>query len=361
MGKQRVVLLVIFLPLSSLVLMGCQRKEVATSSPPKGREAALAQLSDKARQAFFKAALGPLGDVPVPPDNPITREKVELGKMLFFDPRLSGDKKTSCASCHIPEKAWADGKVVCVGAGGRKGLRNTPSLLNVAYYQKFFLDGRATSLEDQALTELSSPHMGSSPDRAAKAIAAIAGYAPLFRAAFGSDQVTADRIARALATFERTLVTGPSPFDKFIEGDTDALTEEQKKGLEIFLTRGKCTDCHRTRFFTNHQIARTTLYMAPDFGLYNLTKKEYDRGKFRVPTLRNIALTAPYLHNGYEATLEDVTFFTLNGRSRRYMKERGEIMPIKPFTDEELKSVVEFLKSLTGELPVVERPSRLPQ
>ncbi|HXF04890.1 MAG TPA: cytochrome c peroxidase [Blastocatellia bacterium] len=361
MGKQRIVLPALILSLLSVVLVGCGRKEVTTSAPPKGREAALAQLSDKARQAFFKAALGPLGNVPVPPDNPITPEKVELGKMLFFDPRLSGDRKTSCASCHIPEKAWADGRVVCVGVGGRKGMRNTPSLLNVAYYQKFFWDGRARSLEDQALKELSSPHMGSSPERAARAIAAIPGYGPLFRAAFGSDQVTPDRLAKALATFERTIVTGPSPFDKFIEGDTEALTEEQKKGLEIFLTRGKCTDCHRTRFFTNHEIARTTLYMAPDYGLYNLTKKEYDVGKFRVPTLRNIALTAPYLHNGYEATLEDVAFFTLNGRSRRYMKEHGEIMPIKPFTDDELKSVVEFLKSLTGELPAIERPRQLPQ
>jgi cytochrome c peroxidase len=340
----------------------CSDKQPVTATREKsGREAMLASLSTGARKKFTSANLSPLGDVPVPKNNPITTEKVELGKILFFDPRLSGDGKTSCGTCHIPEKAWADGKAICVGSGGKRCLRNTPTIINVAYYQKFFWDNRSNSLEDQALKMLSMPEMGSSPERAVKTLSGIAGYKPLFQAAFGSDEITADRIANAIATFERTVVSRDSPFDKFMEGDLNALTDKQKAGLDLFLNRGNCTECHRGRFLTNHDVAKSPLYEPNDPGVYTATKREYDRGKFKVPTVRDIDLTAPYMHHGYEATLDSVVFFTLEGHSRRKMKELQQTLLRQKFNDEERGAIVEFLKSLTGTLPTIAPPHELPK
>lgn len=342
--------------------LGCQSQKPVTET--RRDPAPLEQLRPTARTNFLKARLGPLDPVPIPPDNPLTEQKVTLGKTLFFDPRLGGDQKTSCASCHQPEKAWADGRARAVGVRNRRAMRNTPTLLNVAYYETFYWDGRASSLEDQVLKALANPdEMASSPAAAVKTISAIDGYKPLFEAAFGDSQVTAERIAQAIASFERTLVTGPSPFDKFIKGDLDAMTGEQKEGLNLFLTRAECFTCHQGKFFTNQEFTPSGIYVQPDMGRYNWTKQQYDYGKFRVPSLRNAALTPPYFHNGSEPNLVEAAFFRIHGQTRDQLKKRGDVVYelSKRFSDEEIKYMAAFMQALTGELPKVDVPQTLPQ
>lgn len=354
--KRIIALLPILIALLLLVgAVGCGSKKTTTGTAKKQNP--LEQLKPTARSNFLKARLGSLDEVPVPADNPLTPAKVELGKQLFFEPRLGGDGKTSCASCHKPDKAWSDGRARSIGARNRRGLRNTPTLLNVAYYKVFYWDGRASSLEEQALKALSNPEeMASSAQSAVKTISALELYRPLFKTAFGSEDVTADRIAQAIASFERTLVTGPSPFDRFLQGDLTAMTAEQKEGLNLFLTRAECAGCHRGPLFSNQEFAPSGIYIAPDWGRYNWTKKDYDAGKFRVPSLRNVALTAPYFHNGSEPSLIQAAFFRAHGKTRKELAQRGiePYMLSRHFTDEELKQMTAFMEALTGELPKIE-------
>lgn len=349
------------LPILTVLLLvlgavGCGSEESTTTAPAK-KPNPLEQLRPTARSNFLKARLGLLAEVPVPADNPLTPAKVELGKHLFFEPRLGGEGKTSCASCHQPDKAWSDGRARPIGVRNHRGLRNTPTLLNVAYYKVLYWDGRASSLEQQALMALSNPEeMANSVHNAVKTISAIESYRPLFTAAFGSEQVTADRIAQAIASFERTLVTGPSPFDRFLQGDLNALTAEQKEGLSLFLTRAECVGCHRGPLFSNEEFMPSGIYVAPDWGRYNWTKKDYDMGKFRVPSLRNVALTAPYFHNGSEPSLVQAAFFRAHGKTRKELAQRGiePYMLSRHFTEQELKQMTAFMEALTGELPKIE-------
>jgi cytochrome c peroxidase len=246
-------------------------------------------------------------------------------------------------------------------------MRNTPTLLNVGYYKTLYWDGRASSLEDQALKALANPdEMASSPQNAVKTISSIQGYRPLFKAAFGSEEITAERIAQALASFERTLVTGPSAFDKFLAGDVTALTPEQKEGLTLFLTRAECVNCHRTPLFTNEEFKPAGIYVHPDFGRYNWTKKEYDYGDFRTPSLRNVALTSPYFHNGSVPALFDAAFFRIHGVARKDFEKKlregyNRYMYTTRFSDQEIEQMVAFLNSLSGEPPPVEVPREWPK
>jgi cytochrome c peroxidase len=363
--KRIIALIPILIALMLLLgLAGCQSEKTARKPEKSGREIALGQLKVTARDNLVRAKLGPLPSVAAPADNPITPEKVALGKMLFFDPRLSADGKTSCASCHQLEKAWADGRAKSVGVHRRKGLRNTPTLLNVAYHKVYCWDGRAKSLEEQVLKSLADPvEMGSSSARAVKTISAITGYRPLFQAAFGSDEVTTDRLAQAIASFERTLVTGPSPFDRFLDGDLTAMTPEQKEGLSLFLTRAECVKCHRGPTFSNDEFALSGIYVAPDWGRYNLTKRDYDLGKFRVPSLRNVALTRPYFHNGSESSLRGASFFRMHGkREKEVNAPGGQVYALgQRFSDDEVERVTAFLEALSGEPPHIQPPTALPQ
>jgi cytochrome c peroxidase len=361
-GMKTTIILMMILALSVVTFVGCESKKPTKTETARSSEP-LKFLGPTARGNFLKARLGPLKEVSVPADNPLTAEKVNLGKLLFFDARLSGDQKTSCASCHRPEKAWADAQPRSVGVGKRRGRRNTPSLLNVAYYQTFYWDGRASSLEEQVLKALANPEeMAGSPPRAVKTIGSIEGYRPLFNAAFGSEEVTAERLAKAIASFERTLVTGTSTFDRFLQG-TAELTDEQKKGMELFLRRADCVGCHRGPFFTNEEFKPGGIYIHPDWGRHNWTKQEYDRGKFRVPSLRNVALTAPYFHNGSEPSLEQAAFFRSHGKTRKELEKLGynQYVLAHHFSDDEIKQMTAFMQSLTGDLPKVEAPPELPK
>jgi cytochrome c peroxidase len=315
--------------------------------------------------------------VPFPEDNPYSAEKVALGKQLFFDPRLSKDNTISCASCHDPEKGWADGIEVAVGINGQQGKRNTPTIINTAYYDTLFLDGRVNSLEEQSLHPIANPiEMGLPLDELLTKLDDIEEYSPLFEAAFGDDIITLDRIAKAIATFERTIVSTESDFDRFLKGDSQALTDQQLHGLHLFRTKARCMNCHSGPMMTNNGFENIglTYYgrFFEDRGRYNVTYKPEDMGKFRVPMLRDIKATDPTTHLGFF----DLAFITRNGtvlgllamydngmtRNRggnfpqyagKYDKNFPSVSPLierLAMTNDELLALNEFMGAISSEI-----------
>jgi cytochrome c peroxidase len=308
----------------------------------------------------------PLGLPPVvwPADNPYSASRVELGRNLFFDPRLSSNGKVSCATCHPPEHAFAGGDPPPRGVTGTPLRRRAPTLINRAYGRSQFFDGRAATLEAQTTFPISAPdEMGSSPPAAAGVVSGIAGYAPLFEEAFGDRQVTYDRIVKAIASFERTIVSGNSPYDRFLNGDKHALTPGARRGLEIFERSGECSECHSGYNFTDEKFSSLGIgpdQRPPDLGLGAITGKRRDDGKFKVPTLREVVHTGPYMHDGRDRTLDEVLeFYRKGGQPSRYLDSR--IAPF--FLDAPAKAnLVEFLESLSGEgWQQIKAPERLPQ
>lgn len=247
--------------------------------------------------------IGSLGPVPFPSDNPYSIEKAELGKTLFFDPRLSKSKQIACASCHDPELNWGDARRVPYGEDRQLGARNSPSLMNVAYAKVMFWDGRATTLEEQAEFPIKDPkEMNHHIDFATKKVAQIKGYKILFKEAFGNEKVTNERITMALATFQRTLLSPKTRFDKFIAGDSKQLTDQEITGLHLFRTKARCINCHNTAYFSDNQFHNIGLtYYGreyEDLGFYNTTKLAKNVGEFKTPSLREVSQNAPYMHNG---------------------------------------------------------------
>jgi cytochrome c peroxidase len=308
----------------------------------------------------------PLGLPPVvwPADNPYSAARMELGRNLFFDPRMSSNGKVSCATCHPPEHALAGGDPPPLGVTGVPLRRRAPTLINRAYGRSQFLDGRAATLEAQIAGPVTAPdEMGTTPQAAAAAIQGIAGYAPLFEAAFGDRQVTFDRIAKAIATFERTIVSGNSPYDRFLHGDKDALSAGAKRGLEIFERSGECTECHSGFNFTDEKFASLGIGpdgRVPDLGLGEITRKRGDEGKFRVPMLREVVHTGPYMHDGRFRTLDEVLeFYRKGGKPGPRLDSR--IAPF--FLDARAKGyLMEFLQALGGEgWQGIKAPQKLPE
>lgn len=308
----------------------------------------------------------PLGlpPVPWPADNPYSAAKVELGRNLFFDPRMSSNGKISCATCHPPAHAFAGGEPPPLGVTGTPLRRRAPTLINRAYGHSQFVDGRATTLEAQISGPVTaSDEMATTPQAAAGAIARIAGYAPLFEAAFGDRQVSFDRIVKAIASFERTILSGNSPYDRFVNGDKHALSQSAKRGLDIFERTGECSECHSGYNFTNEKFAGLGIgpdEQPPDLGLAEITGKRRDDGKFKVPTLREVAHTGPYMHDRRYRTLDEVLeFYRKGGKPGPHLDSR--IAPF--FLDAPAKAnLTEFLKSLSGEgWQQIRAPERLPQ
>jgi cytochrome c peroxidase len=281
-----------------------------------------------------------------PADNPLTPAKVRLGRRLFFDPILSGDRTVACATCHDPAHGFAGTSALAVGARGQRGTRNAPSLLNVGYHSAFFWDGRAASLEEQALQPIADPkEMASSAEEAVRRLRADPAYVAQFREAFGGE-ATAENLARALASFERTLVSGDSPVDRFRSGDVAALSTDAKQGLWLFESRGGCWRCHADGNLSDGKFHNTGVGGGADPGRYVVTHRDRDRGAFKTPTLRNVAKTGPYMHDGSMATPEEVV---------RYYARGGNPNPnldpaIKPLnlTDADVRHLVAFLEALTG-------------
>ena len=309
----------------------------------------------------------PLGLIPVqfPKDNPYTPEKAALGKLLYFDPRLSADNTVSCASCHSPAFAFTDGKAVSDGIRAQKGGRSAPTVINRAYSLNQFWDGRAKSLEEQAGGPMQNAiEMGNTHEGVVKSIQGIAGYAPLFAKAFGSPEIDIDRTTKAIATYERTVLSGNSAYDRYKAGNKRALSAAQQRGMDIYFNKAKCDQCHEGVNFTLNSYNNLGVGSDkpnPDTGRYAVTKNDAEWGSFKTPTLRDIARTAPYMHDGSLATLEAVVDFYNKGGIKN--KNLDEKMKPLDLSKAEQTDLVAFLKSLNGEgwLAQHQPPKQFPQ
>ncbi|MHB8834769.1 MAG: cytochrome-c peroxidase [Candidatus Methylomirabilia bacterium] len=324
----------------------------------------------------------PLGEVPVPATNPQTAEKIDLGRTLFFDRRLSGDGTMSCASCHIPEQGFADGQAIALNYPTTRNWRNSQTLINVAYQKRLFHDGRSGSLEEQALFPLMSAfEMNQNLDFVEEEVRSVPEYVAAFTRVFGSPDTTREQIAMAIAAFERTLVSRDAPLDRYLAGDEQALSSAAKAGLEIFTGKGRCSTCHAggnlagdgfhalnvpesPEFERDPRVSATRRFvakvsgyedfrtLAEDPGRFLVTKDKRDWKAFRTPTLREIARTAPYMHNGIFSTIEEVIAFVDRGGG-----EGNTALKPLGLTEEEKEALRAFLvEGLTGPEIVVPYP-----
>ena len=305
----------------------------------------------------FKKPKPPLGLVSIiwPPDNKFSPAKAELGWLLYFDKRLSIDNTISCASCHDPKKGFTDQAPVATGIRGQKGGRSAPTVINRAYSVEQFWDGRAPSLEAQAIGPIANPiEMGETHEHVVKKLQGIPGYAKRFKKVFGTEDFTIEDVGKALATFERTVLSGNSPYDRYRAGDKNALTTAQKLGLELFRGKARCNNCHFGINFTDGTFVNVGAGMDkpnPDPGRMDYTKRPEDFGSFKTPTLREIEHTAPYMHDGSLKTLIDVVEHYNKARNKfpdPRVKVNARIIPLK-LTQQEKQGLVEFLKALSGE------------
>ena len=284
----------------------------------------------------------------VPDDNRLTTDKIELGRRLFFDKSLSSDRSVACASCHKPELAFSDSVAIAIGVGNRKGTRNAPAIINRAYGKSFFWDGRAQTIEEQVLEPIQNPvEMNLTLDELIGRLKAEPSYVDAFQRTF-SESISAPNVARALASFVRTLRSGNSPFDKFQNGDREALSPEARRGLELFRSKANCVACHVGPNFTDEEFHNTGVAWRDgrfaDDGRYSVTKQEKDRGAFKTPTLREVARTAPYMHDGSVQTLDEVIDYYDRGGNRNSHLD-PELHPLRLSPDEK-RSLIAFLKSL---------------
>ncbi len=330
----------------------------------------------------YAGHLEPFKSVPIPDNNPQTPEKIELGKKLFFDRRLSGDGTMSCATCHMPELAFTDGQDISLSYPTTKNWRNSPTLINVAFQKYLFHDGRAKTLEDQALFPMMSAfEMNKNLDYLEEQIRVVPEYAEEFKKVFGGE-VTRERIAMAIAAFERTLISLNSPLDKYLKGNGSALSDDARKGLDVFNGKGGCAKCHygvnlsddkfhalnvpeNPLLLNEPSVTATMRFVAKvyhyedyrnlreDPGRYLITKNKKDWKAFKTPTLREISKTAPYMHNGVFGTLDEVIDFYDSGGG----KGNGVLKPLG-LTAEEKKYLKAFLvEALTGEEIKIKYPS----
>ena len=338
--------------------------------------AAAAARAEEVELSLPADALPPI----VPPDNPLTAAKVELGKKLYFDRRLSADGTVSCATCHDPRHGFAEPRPVSIGVGGKQGVRNAPTAFDAAFLATQFWDGRAATLEEQAEGPITNPVEMAFPDAAAAeaSIRSVPEYGALFAAAFGDASVTLQRIVQAIASFERTLVDLEAPIDRFIAGEATAISDSAKRGWELFNGTARCNTCHghvvayplfTDDLFHNIGVAAKdvnfkelagkvvahpenlhTLAHDPGFnqlGRFIVTKEQKDIGAFKTPHLRNVALTAPYMHDGSEATLEAVIeFYDKGGNPNPWLD--GGMRPLG-LTAEERADLVELMKTFTSD------------
>jgi cytochrome c peroxidase len=319
----------------------------------------------------------------IPEQNPLTPAKVELGRRLYFDKRLSSDGTVSCATCHDPQKGFADGRPVAIGIKNQAGARNSPTVLYAGFNEVQFWDGRAPTLEDQAKQPLTNPVEMGQPSHAVvvKTVVALPEYRDGFAAAFGSKEVTIDRIADAIASFERTLAPFTAPFDRFLKGDKQAISDAAKRGFVLFQGKARCVTCHEFNnsfpYFTDNkfhnigvamkgnfeQLAREAQALAskgadgqaalahkPGYealGRWIVTRQPKDIGAFKTSGLRNIALTAPYMHDGSQGTLEAVMdFYNKGGEPNPNLD--GGMRPLN-LTPDELADLIAWLQTLTDD------------
>jgi cytochrome c peroxidase len=297
----------------------------------------------------------------VPENNPLSSAKIELGRQLYFDGRLSKDGTISCATCHSPDQGFSDGHPTSSGINHQVGGRNAPTVMNRLFSKEQFWDGRATDLEDQALGPVQNPiEMGHTKEGMIANLTRIQAYAPAFEAAFGSPGITAERVGMAIASYERTVLTGNAPFDRYQAGDKNALNESAVRGMAIFndAQKGNCVTCHAGFNFTDESFHNLGVGMdkpTPDWGRFGVTKLETDKGAFKTPTLRNVTQSGPYMHDGSDTSLQEViAFYDKGGNPNKWLSK--EIKPLH-LTDQDKADLIAFLDSLTGEVGGKERPT----
>lgn len=301
----------------------------------------------------------PLGLPPIiwPEENEYSPEKRELGRLLYFDTRLSSDNTVSCASCHSPDKAFTDGAAVSIGIKGQKGGRSAPTVINRAYSLAQFWDGRAASLEEQAKGPIAnSIEMTSAADAATahrlcvERLRKIPGYVQRFDKVFGTKEFTIDHVAQAIATFERTVLSGNAPFDKYQAGDKKAMSEAQIRGMNVFFTKAQCDRCHFGFNFTDGSYENVGIGMDkpnPDLGRFLVTKNPEHKGAFKTPTLREIEHTGPYMHDGSLKTLQEVVdHYDKGGIPNPTLSQQMKKLNL---TAQDKADLVSFMKALSGE------------
>lgn len=293
-------------------------------------------------------------NIPFPANNQYSVQKAALGKMLFFDPRLSKNKNMSCATCHNPSFGWEDATQTSIGAQNTNLPRHSPTIVNAAWAKDFFWDGRASSLEEQAAGPIESTvEMNLPIAEAVSRLKAVPAYQQWFKDVYGDEGITAGTITKSIATFERTIVTGQAPFDLWVEGDESALTNEEKLGFKLFVGKAQCVNCHTGWNFTDQKYYDVGL-TGEDLGRFDISKNEEDRFSFKVPSLRNISQRAPYMHDGRFSTLQTVIVHYMSGGTRR--PTVSNLMQPFSLTIDEINALEAFMLTLTGE----DQPVTLP-
>lgn len=354
MNSRTLALVLLLVAIALAIVLPHHSQRVAATANPVGTPIEI------------KAPLG-LPPIPFPADNPPTVETIELGRRLYYDPALSVDSTVSCASCHHPEHGFSDGKRTSTGVQGKTGSRNSPTVFNSAYFEVQFWDGRAPSLEKQAEGPVQNPiEMAHTLDGVVSRLNADPTYKVQFAKAFGPGPITYQMVEKAIASFERTVVSGNSPFDRWKYGkDEKAVSESVKRGFEVFSSpkKGNCTACHLVgtdyALFTDNKFHNigvgADIESISDAGRYTVTQKEEDRGAFKTPSLRNVALTAPYMHDGSLKTLKEVIDFYIGGGNSNAHLDKN-IHALDFLTGQERADLQAFLESLTGDMPAMAGP-----
>lgn len=344
---------------SAALVAGCEEKKPAPA--PKAASSAPAEnkQAEPAAQKVDSLTLPTLPEMPASKDNPQTDEKVALGHKLFFDKRLSGDESLSCYSCHQNEDGNGGKEPTALGAKGVKLTRHSPVIWNVGYLPALYWDGRAATLEAQALGAWGGGNMGQGADnldKNAKSLLSLPEYAALFQAAFPGETPDKNHVAKALSAYERTLVCGDTAYDKYAAGDKKALTDAQKEGLDLFIGKGMCASCHSPPFFSTAYFGQGTFFNVGvgisgkkeeevDVGRMKVSEKEEDWAAFKPPTLRNITKSAPYFHDGSEADLKAAVRYMASGGTEN--KNRSPLLADRKLSDSELDRLVDFLGALS--------------
>jgi cytochrome c peroxidase len=339
------------------VLAACKKKDETKppAPPPAGATADAGSGTAPVPPPQTEPKILGLTDPPASAENPSTPEKIALGKQLFFDKRLSADGSASCETCHLHEKGWTDGLAFSPKVGGEKNTRHTPTLYNVAYLTAWYWDGRAPTLEKQIAAAWKG-QMGADPVKVAEAIAAIPGYAEQFQKVFGAAP-SADNIPMALAAYVRTLRSGGSPWDRYEAGDKSAVSADAVEGYKIFAGKGQCAVCHAPPLYTDmrfHNIGLEAGKEKPDPGRGKISNDAKENGAFKTPTLRSVAKSAPYFHDGSAATLLDAVKFMAAGGKED--PNRDPLLRPANLSDDEIEKVVAFLEALTSDEPL-EKPT----
>ncbi len=307
--------------------------------------------AEKDKEAFRRPVA-----IPFPANNPYTAEKAALGKALFFDPRLSGGKNMTCASCHNPSFGWEVPVKTAIGSHNEPLARQAPTILNTAWLKPFFWDGRASTAEEQAKGPIEAPvEMNLPLSEAVRRLEAVPGYAAWFKEVFPNEGITGDTIVQAIATFERTVVSEYTPFDKWVSGDETAISSRAKRGFEVFVGKGRCASCHSGWTFTDnkfHDVGTTEVDLCRGVIEPDNLAAQY---AFKTPTLRDIANRAPYMHDGTMVTLEEVLHHYVDPKFNR--PSTSPLLRPVPLTQGEIADLIAFLKTLTGPKQPVTLPT----